>query len=198
MKRITCLFLSLMLLVSVAIAEDIDLKVLTDEQLRDLKIQIDAELALREANDTLNNDRSNSDVVLYDQDGIKVYLTREYKLRKSLIGDDLIDFNCVLINNTSYIVNLYGTDASINDWDTNNAAFYPRSGTEFKANPGKKIMGVVCLNLSNAGIKDYSEIESIEFILGIYFDGRDYYSNKPNLSRSIRLEIINGHMMMKE
>ena len=194
MKRISCLLVSLMLLVSVAIAEDIDLKALTDEQLKDLKTQIDAELALREANDTLNNDTHNSEVVLYDQDGIKLYLTGEHTIREIYDDRNMLDLTCIIVNNSSAIVSLIyrDSDCSINDWETGDVGYRANaSSLSFEARPGKKAKGVICFDIYKADIKDYSEIESIEFTLHLFYNNIIH-------SKTIHLEPKDGNIILVE
>lgn len=56
MKRLICTLIALMMLCSIASAESVDLKSMTEDQLRELRTQIDTELAARQTEQMLDSE----------------------------------------------------------------------------------------------------------------------------------------------
>ena len=188
-KKFICILLVALFVVSTAFA-DFDLSSMSDAELQELITSAKKELDRRAS--------STKDIVLYEKDGIRAYLTKKHAMRETVLKEKLVDFSCVLENNTNRIVELHGIDCAVNDWEIGFASFFGSSSSGFKAAPGKKTKGVMCLNLSKAGITMYNQIEKIDFTLGIYFDGVSYYSNPPDISVPVHLVLSGANISLVE
>ncbi len=190
MKRIICFLIAFICLPLFASAE-YDFSSMTDSELVELISNAQEELKNR-------SEGAKKEIVLYDDDGIKVYLTRNYKIRDLITKEKVIDIECIIENTSSRSVVLYVPNSSMNDWESGSAPCYGDSSFDFEVSPNKKAKGVICFSLKEANVKEYSEIEKIDFLLGLYFNGRSYISNPPNSSKKICLEFIDGVIVLSE
>lgn len=151
MKRLFTLLMVLLFAATAlpAFAEGTDLAAMTDEELHSLIDAYRNELTRREL-------VAGEKVVLFEQDGISVYLTGEYKVYGN--DDKFLTLEVVVINDGDVEISISADDyhLCINGWDcfTNGIGKVPA---------GKKLKGELSINLSHAEISTYEEIEDIEF-----------------------------------
>lgn len=193
MKKVLCMLLAILCFSSFAYAE-FDFSAMTDSELLELISNAQDELQKR-------SDTNDKEIVLYDENDIKVYLTRNYRIRAVNVtkGEYVIDLECVIINNSSHDIILYVPESSMNDWESGGAPCYGDSGGfDFSVNKNKKAKGVICFSLKEANVKEYEDIEKIDFTLGLYFDNKNYYSKSPDIGKDICLEFIDGVIFFKK
>ena len=151
MKKLVSVVLSLLLVFSFASAE-VDLSSMSYAALsnEDLHAVINAarnELLKREL-------VSGEKTIIFDQDGVQVYLTGKNKAGKYL------KLGAVLINNSDVTVSLDAVNnhASMNGWEV-----YCSADDLAKTGPGKKQKGDITLNAEDAEVVSLEDIEEIEF-----------------------------------
>ena len=139
-----------------AFAELTDFSSMTEEELHELINGARNELTLRE----LVFDK---DTVLIDQDGVKVYLTGNYKVNEFYYPDDLVSvtFEAVIINETDTTISVNFDSATVNGWDVS----YNGIGD---ITAGHKKKDNLELYISEADITTYEEIEEVIFDLYVY------------------------------
>ena len=129
-----------------------DLSKFSDDDLRAALSAIRNELTRR----SLVTDEK---TVIFDQDGIQVYLTGEYEVWGS--DTKYITFNAVVINDSESNIGVSLDDVSINGWNVYG------SGIDDTV-AGKKQKSSIEFNLTDAEISSFEEIEDIEFVVSAY------------------------------
>ena len=147
MKRLICALLAaLMLLCGMAVAEEIDFASMDDSALHAMIDGARNELTKRELIAAENT-------VLFEQDGVTVYLTGDHEVWGS--DSYYLDMGVVLVNDSEKTVFLTVNTAYINGWEV-----YGGGITDTDA--GKKQKANLDFGISDAGITTYEEIEEIE------------------------------------
>lgn len=129
-----------------------DLSKFSDDDLRAALSAIRNELTRR----SLVTDEK---TVIFDQDGIQVYLTGEYEVWGS--DTKYITFNAVVINDSESKIGVSLDDVSINGWNVYGSGIYDTAAS-------KKQKSSIEFNLTDAEISSFEEIEDIEFVVSVY------------------------------
>ena len=153
MRKLISFFLVLVLLlsVSVAVSEDFDMSSMTDEQLHKILDSVRNELTKREL-------VFGEKTVIFDQDGVQVYLTGDCS-----VGKRYTELYAVVVNNSDVPVRFETSPdytITVNGWDTWGDPDYLRT-----TSPGKKQKGYINFNSENAEITSFDQIEDIEITL---------------------------------
>lgn len=187
MKRLIATILFLVTVVccaSNALAGEIDLSKMSREELQNLINRAQTELNIRYQTENVLP-------VLYEENGIKLYLTGENFVQHRADAD-LAYIGYIVENNTSYDLEISGKDGYVNDWDINTVPFYG----EPKA--GKKARDVFCLKLTPAGISELEDIETVEFTIEFYLGKSKYsFGIQPDYSKHIKMTIGNGFVIIE-
>lgn len=157
-KRIICSLLAFLLLTTTllpapAFADAPDFSTMPTEEIQAIIAAARAELLSRQIAEDGN-------IVLIDQDGIKLYLTGEHNIQAS--GANTVDlfFEAVVINDSDAPIQLSYKQATVNGWNT---GFFSMNnipaGTKTKATIGYRI--------SDAGISTFEEVEEIATVFYI-------------------------------
>ena len=153
MKRLICALLAaLMLLCGMAVAEEIDFASMDDSALHAMIDGARNELTKRELIAAENT-------VLFEQDGVTVYLTGNYDVW-GYDEDNYLDLEAVLVNESDKMLYVTVRYAYINGWEVSGGAF---SDTD----AGKKAKDTLQFYLTDAGVATYEEIEDIEMTFAI-------------------------------
>lgn len=156
MKRLFTLTLTLalaLLLCSCALAEGLDFASMTDEELQTVI-------------DTARNELTNrqliyaENTVLIDQDGIKLYLSgkNDFRLREE---SAYLELGTVLVNDSDKNVSILVDDLYVNGWRIS-----ALGGGH--ADAGKKDKSTLDMNLFEAEITAFEDIEEMEFTFRVY------------------------------
>ncbi len=147
MKKFLTVLLALLLLCGSCLAEGLNYASMTDAQLHDI---VAAEKT-----------------VLFEQDGVTVYMTGDYTIRESSISDDIwLKINIVVVNDSGRDVGIDTVNPSVNGWDVSASIL----STTTK---GKKSKQELTLNVKDAEVKSLEEIEELEIAFRMY-DGETY------------------------
>ena len=151
MKKMFSLFLVLLLVCTTAFsfAEGLDYSAMTSEELYEIISAARNELTKREL-------VASEKLVIFEAEGVQVYLTGEHRV----YGTDsvFLDLEAVVINDSDVPVSLSTAACSVNGWDVWNMGISSTSA-------GKKQKSNFNINLTDAEISTYEEIEEIEFTL---------------------------------
>ena len=182
--------MSILLTFSFAYAE-MDFSSMSDDELHALISGAESELSKRSAEES-------SDLVLYDENGIKLYMTGEYVFKKTTTGNTeyLLYYDCIAENNSNGPVEFLGLDSSVNGWDTGDVNFFGKSTADLTPSSGKKAMGKFCISMAGTDVTKYKDIKTLEFTLGLYFHGQAIYVNPPETSKLIRFEFNDGEVSL--
>lgn len=184
MKRAFCLVLAIMLCwISSAFAAEIDLPSMSNEELRDLITRAQAELDSRSQADDVTP-------ILYEGNGIKLYLTGKYEIQHRKDAD-LVYFEYIVENSSSRDLEISGKDGYVNGWSIGYVSFYG----EPKA--GKKAKDVFCVDIKPAGISEYKDIETVEFTVEFYLGKSKYSFSDPDVAQQITMTFSNGSIEIK-
>ena len=105
--------------------------------------------------------------MLFEQDGVTVYMTGDYTIRESSISDDIwLKINIVVVNDSGRDVGIDTVNPSVNGWDVSASIL----STTTK---GKKSKQELTLNVKDAEVKSLEEIEELEIAFRMY-DGETY------------------------
>lgn len=153
-KKFLCAFFALVMLFAAALpleafADGPDVSGMTTEELHALINAARNELTARELS-------AGGETVLFDQGGVKVYLTGNYSI-ESYDWATYIYFEAVVINDTDATIDVYFISSTVNGWDVNSVGI-----GEITA--GHKKKGTFELTISDAEINSYEEIEDAEFV----------------------------------
>lgn len=129
-----------------------DLSKFSDDDLRAALSAIRNELTRR----SLVTDEK---TVIFDQDGIQIYLTGEHEVWGS--DTKYITFTAVVINDSESKIGVSLDDVSINGWNVYGSGIYDTDA-------GKKQKSNIEFNLTDAEISSFEEIEDIEFVVSVY------------------------------
>ncbi|MBO2516184.1 MAG: hypothetical protein CW338_02760 [Clostridiales bacterium] len=158
MKKCCFMFIAMVILIftaSVAVADVPDMTGMTDAELMDVIDMARYELTRREAK------TEDGSIILYDKDGIFVYLTGSYR-----VSTHYLYLGIVGINNSD--IDVFVTIppheyAVVNGWQT----YVTVLGT---VKAGMKKNGELCIDMEDAGIKSYEELEDMHFTFAIMND----------------------------
>ena len=154
MKRIFGIILTLALIFTCTASAEtaLDYAVLSDEQLHEIIDAARNELAKRELTMA-------EDTVLFEQDGVTVYLTGNYEVWG--YDNSYLDIEAVVVNDSDKLVSILIDIASINGWDVYSSGIPETSA-------GKKQKGILEFLLTDAEISTYEEVEEIEVNFTLY------------------------------
>lgn len=149
MKKVFAILLAVLFVCSfcAAGAEGTDFAAMSDEELHALVDGARNELAKRELT-------AAEGTVLFEQEGVTVYLTGEHKIGYS--GE--LELEAVVVNDSDLEVDVFLDSASINGWDVYNSGIGEVSA-------GKKKKDYFAFNLEDAEISSYEEVEDIDMAL---------------------------------
>ena len=185
MKRIFCLLVMVMICcISFAYAADIDLSQMSDAELKEL---------ITHAQEELNSRTQGKDAtpVLYDDNGIKLYLTGKHDIQHRTDAE-LVYFEYIVENNTSSDLEISGRDGYVNGWDIGYVSFYG------EPNAGKKAKDVFCVDIKPASISEYKAIEEIEFTIELYLGKSKYSLSDPSYKKKITMILKDGTVEVKQ
>ena len=148
MKKLFVIMLAVLLLFSAACAEDFS--GMTDEELYNYINLARTELLSRKA-------KTDEKVYVVNDDNIEIYLTGKKKM-----DYDGFKLEIVFINKTDKDLGAHFTHTVVNGWETSSSTFINLIGA------GKKIKDEIEINLEDADLSDYKEIEDMEFEIRIY------------------------------
>ena len=140
MKKICIVFFISVFLIGCAFsvyAEEFSTK--TVEELHEIQAKIRTELLKREL-------IAQGKTLLFDDNGVSVYLTGEYEDSWMNLGDRL---DVIVINDTDKTISIVPQSISVNGW---NISFMSNT----QVNPGKKLKGYFLLQLNGADISGFS------------------------------------------
>ena len=154
-KKVFAILLAAIIFVLIpceAFAEAPDFSAMTDEELHELIGLARNELKKREL-------KAEGGMILFEQDGVTVYLTGDYRV----YGSDsmYIAFAATVVNDSDYDLNVQVDSVVLNGWDV-----YGGGIGGITAHHKKK--GEFDLCLTDADISSFEEIEEIEFNLYLY------------------------------
>lgn len=153
MRRFMALLLAALFLVTAAAAaENMDFASMSDEELHSIIDGARSELTKREL-------VAAEDVVLFEQDGVTVYLTGNH----DTYGDDSVylELEVVVVNDADQSLGVGIDSASINGWNVFGGGI---PGTD----AGKKQKGSLLFCISDAEAYSFEEIEDIELDFYVY------------------------------
>ncbi len=149
MKKLISILAALMLLGGIAVSEGIDYASLTDDQLHEIIDLARNELARREL-------VAQEKTVLFEQDGVQLYLTGNYKVDEWGEGKHVLQLEAVVVNESDRKISVHIDTVSVNGWNV-------YGGSISNIDAGKKKKGSFEIRLYDADIHSYEEIEDIEF-----------------------------------
>ena len=150
MKRLFSILIAIMVLVSVAYAEDYSS--MTEDELYAIQDHVRNELNKRKV-------EAEGNILIFDHEGVSVYLTGEY----SYDYRDALNLNAIIINDSDKEFSFY-TEISVNGWDV----YSNSAGIE--AHPHKKNKDKINIRISQAEISTYEEIEEMDFRISFWFN----------------------------
>lgn len=151
MKRFAAFFaaLCLLLVASVCAAEGTDFASMSDDALHALVDGARNELAKRERAMAENT-------VLFEQDGVTVYLTGKYEISNRSDGA-VMELEAVVVNDSAQGVGVYMDECAVNGWETAPIGIITGIGS------GKKKKDELDIRLYEADVSAYEEITDIDF-----------------------------------
>ena len=164
MKRIAFTLLALVMLFTAAFpcaasAEAPDFSAASEVEILEVLNAIRNELVSR-------NLIQHEDLVLVDENGVKVYLTGKYEIEEYSSGSIYVELEAVVINDTDKKIGVRTDSSSVNGWDVDSSGISDISA-------GKKKKGEIELKISDADISTYEEIEDVELTMLVY-DGENF------------------------
>ena len=164
MRRIAFTFLALVMLFTAvfpcaAFAEAPDFSAATVDEILEVLNAIRNELVSRDL-------VQREDVVLIDENDVKLYLTGKYEIEEYSSGTVYIELEAVVVNNTDKKIGVRPDSSSVNGWDVDYSGISDVSA-------GKKKKGEIELKISDADISTFEEIEDVELTMLVY-DGENY------------------------
>lgn len=153
MKRLFSIALILILVGSVALAESIDWTIMTDEELHGAIDAARNELSKRELSLSENT-------ILVDQDGIQLYLTGEHTF-SDWDETKYVELGVVLVNDSDQNISVSIENLYVNGWNV-----YAMCGAT--ANSGKRDKSTIDMNVAEAEVNTFEEIQDMEFSIRLY------------------------------
>jgi len=148
MRKFLAILFAALLLCGSCLAEGLDYASMTDDQLHAIVDAARNELAKRELIAAENT-------VLFEQDGVTIYMTGDWKIRESSINDSIyLEINVIAINNTNRNVGIRIENPSVNGWDV--SASLP-SGVS----ANKKAKDVLTLDVADAEVKTAADLQDL-------------------------------------
>lgn len=155
MKKILTVVLALLLLCSSCLAESLDYASMTDAQLHDIVDAARNELTKREL-------VAAEKTVLFEQDGVTVYMTGDYTMQESSISDAVwLTINIIVVNDSGRDVGISIVNPSVNGWNVSSLSLSPTS-------KGKKSKQELTLDVKDAEVKSLEEIEGLEIAFRMF------------------------------
>lgn len=149
MKKLISLIVLTMMMFSTAYAVDIDWDNLSNEEVRAIIGAGRNEMAKREL-------IAAEKTVLFEQDGVTVYLTGESKLS---YGDFYI--GVVIVNNSDKTISIAFQDSYVNGWGLDGYGIYDTA-------PNKKQKGKIQIfRLEDAEVTEFEDIEEVELMVRV-------------------------------
>ena len=154
MKKTISVFLVIILLfnISLAFAEEVDFSKYSDDELRSFITSARIELIKRLG-------KSVENTLIYDGNGIKIYLTGNYN-DINMWGQ--IELECVVVNETGKEIAMWDDDAYVNGWSA-----YTRKYIVNNLKTGKKEKGTIYINAKKANLSSFEDIEDIVLYLKV-------------------------------
>ena len=156
MKRVFAVLLCALLLLSSTAFSEIDYASMTDEELKQVIIDAQAELD-RRSGDEQDPEGFFADRVLFDIEGVRMYLTGEYTVKESF-GNMRFYVEVVVENNSSQNLGCMPSGSfSVNGWTGKwDAPSIPP--------PGNKTKGKLTFDMEAASISTFEEIKEVEIV----------------------------------
>ncbi len=185
MKKILSLICVVILLLSSAVASaEFDFHSMSNTELEALIEQAQAEL------DNRDGVQEENSPVFYDANGIKMYLSGEYKVQWAPMAKaDILYLEYIIENNSTHELDIRSMDAYVNGWDIDGISFYA------EPKPGKKGKDYMAIKLTPAGISTFEEIKEVEFILEIFYDGR--WMRPADIEALIKMRFEDGKIIFE-
>lgn len=160
MKRLVSMLLCLVMLISSTALAEIDYASMTSEELEQLIADAQAELDRRGGNEQ-DPDGFYADRVLFDIEGVRMYLTGEYTVKESF-GNMRFYVEVVVENNSTQELGCMPSGSfSVNGWTGKwDAPSIPPAGNKTK--------GKLTFDMEAASISTFEEIKEVEFGLRVY------------------------------
>lgn len=150
MKRVlAAVFAMLLLMGSVACAEGVDVAAMSNEDLHAIIDSARGELAKREL-------VAGGKTVLFEQDGVTVYLTGNYTIAEWGEGKHVMLLEAAVLNGSAEDVGVYIDNCCVNGWEV-------YGGSIVGIGAGKNKKATLEIRLHEADIHSYEDIEDIEF-----------------------------------
>ena len=169
-KAFSLILLLCLVLYSISYADSIlNLSLLSDEDLYQLRNDIDAEIVLRHGTSEQTNEQP-----VYNKDGIVIYKNGD--IEKSITGAEL---SLLIENNTDKFITLCPIAFTVNgiqlgDFDA------PYSLCEGLL-PGNKTYSTSYFSIDKCGVKDEKEIKMIKFYCQVYGPYGEYQYNTDDI-----------------
>lgn len=155
MKRTLALLFALLMLCGTCLAEGLDYPSMTDEQLHAVIDAARNELSKREQ-------IAAEKTVLFEQDGVTIYMSGDYTVRESMVGDAVyLEIELVVVNETDRNVGISIENPSVNGWDVS-VPFL--SGVSAQ----KKAKDTLKLNVADAEVKTAEDMEDLTLSFRLY------------------------------
>lgn len=156
MKKLLSLILVLLLFIpsTSALASNIDWQSMSDQEITDAINEARIELASRIPD-------SSDHMTIVNQDGIEVYLTRQYVVENPYADKFDLKLEAVAVNGTDQKVTISDNGSCINGWAVDTSGFY-------EVPAGRMQKGFITMRLNDANISTFEEINDIEFVLYAY------------------------------
>lgn len=158
MKKVTILiFLLCLTLCTISYSDSfLDLSLLSEEDLYQLRNDIDVELASRQ-----NNSNQNEEQPIYDKEGIVIY--KNGSIEKDISG---VKLSFLIENNTDKFITLCPKAFTVNGFQLNDFDAPYSLCEELLA--GNKTYSSIYFNIDKCGVKDEKEIKTIKFYCQVY------------------------------
>ena len=155
MKKFVAVLMAVLMMISAfAMAETVDVSGLSDTELQAIIDAANAELAGRSAAPA-----DDGKTILFEQDNVQVYLTGNYEVWGS--DTHYLDLQAVVVNDTDVPITVSVEMCSVNGWGVYASGIYT-------TNPGKKQKDDLSINISDAEISTFEEVEEVEFQFKVY------------------------------
>lgn len=157
MKKIVFIILILMLFVTSTIAYATDYSSMTESELKEQYDAIRNELVVRGL-------KAEKKTVIVDKDGYQMYINGDIEVKKMVDWDTdiYLYIPVIVVNSTTYNLNLIVENSSINGWTTS-------GNRDWSSVPaGKKAKGNLYFNVKDTEVETISDFTDVEFSLKVY------------------------------
>lgn len=149
MKKLFVTLAVICLLAGTAAAESMDYTAMTNEELHQIINLARNELTRREL-------AAGSKILLFEQDGVSLYLTGGYEIQEWGTGKHVLKLEGIVINDSDQMIDVRIDTVTVNGWEV-------YGGIIQKVDAGKKKKDTFEIRLYDGDIHSYEEIEDIEF-----------------------------------